>query len=108
MIANVFPAGPCPAGKALWHKVYWSEAPQAEPQAVGFSAGLSAAPQAEPQAEGFSAGLSAAPQADPQAAGLSPAPQAVPEACEEASLLFHSKRLESAIIMTSGKLFRSF
>ena len=31
--------------------VYLSPAPQAEPQAAGFSSGLSPAPQAEPQAE---------------------------------------------------------
>ena len=43
---------------------YLSEAPQAEPQAAGFSSGLSPAPQAEPQAAGFSSGLSPAPQAD--------------------------------------------
>ena len=45
--------------------------PQAEPQAVGFSSGLSSAPQAEPQAAGFSSGLSEAPQAVPQAAATS-------------------------------------
>jgi hypothetical protein len=47
---------------------YLSEAPQALPQAAGFSSGLSDAPQALPQAAGFSAGLSDAPQAVPQAA----------------------------------------
>jgi len=61
-----------------------SAAPQAEPQAAGASAGLSAAPQAEPQAAGFSSGLSDAPQAAPQEAA-------------EAVLLFHPKRLESAL-----------
>ena len=52
---------------------YFSPAPQAVPQAAGFSsAGLSPAPQALPQAAGFSsAGLSPAPQAAPQAAGFS-------------------------------------
>ena len=53
---------------------YLSPAPQAEPQAAGFSSGLSTAPQAEPQAAGFSSGLSAAPQE----AGLSDAPQGEP------------------------------
>jgi hypothetical protein len=33
---------------------YLSPAPQAEPQAAGFSSGLSPAPQAEPQAADFS------------------------------------------------------
>jgi hypothetical protein len=49
---------------------YLSEAPQAVPQAAGFSsAGLSEAPQAVPQAAGFfSAGLSEAPHAVPHAA----------------------------------------
>ncbi len=52
---------------------YLSPAPQALPQAAGFSsAGLSPAPQALPQAAGFSsAGLSPAPQALPQAAVFS-------------------------------------
>ena len=80
-----------------------SPAPQAEPQAAGFSAGLSPAPQAEPQAAGFSAGLSPAPQAEPQAAGfsagLSPVPQAVAGAAS--GLLFQPKRLERAMIVTS-------
>jgi hypothetical protein len=57
----------------ILHLAYFSPAPQAEPQAAGFSsAGLSPAPQADPQAAGFSsAGLSPAPQAAPQAAGFS-------------------------------------
>ena len=53
---------------------YLSPAPQAEPQAAGFSSGFSDAPQAEPQAAGVSSGLSAAPQE----AGLSDAPQEEP------------------------------
>ena len=58
---------------------------------------LSPAPQAEPQAAGFSAGLSAAPQAEPQAAGLSAAPQAVAGA--EAAFLFQPKRSERAMVV---------
>ena len=54
---------------------YLSPAPQAEPQAVGFSSGLSAAPQAA----GASAGLSAAPQAELQAAGFSSGLSAAPQ-----------------------------
>lgn len=82
---------------------YLSPAPQAVPQAAGVSAGLSPAPQAVPQA----AGLSPAPQAVPHAAGfsadLSPAPQAVPHAAAgDASIfLFHPKRFESAIVISS-------
>ncbi len=69
---------------------YLSPAPQALPQAAGFSSGLSAAPQAVPQAAGFSSGLSAAPQAVPHAAaGFS------------SVFLFHPNRLESAIIISS-------
>lgn len=49
---------------------FLSPAPQAEPQAAGFSSGLSALPQAA----GVSVGL---PEA-PQAAGLSDEPQAEP------------------------------
>ena len=84
-----------------------SPAPQAEPQAAGFSSGLSPAPQAEPQAAGFSSGLSPAPQAEPQAAGfssgLSPAPQAEPQAEATTSSFFFAQpnRLESAIMITS-------
>ena len=98
------PAGNC------FHRdrtAYLSPAPQAEPQAEGFSSDLSAAPQAEPQAAGFSSGLSAAPQAEPQAAGfssgLSAAPQAEPQAAAGVSsiFLFHPNRLESAMIVTS-------
>lgn len=86
---------------------YLSPAPHAVPHAAGVSAGLSPAPQAVPQAEGFSAGLSPAPQAVPHAAGfsagLSPAPQAVPHAAAgDASIfLFHPKRFESAIVISS-------
>ena len=67
-----------------------SPAPQAEPQAAGFSTGLSPAPQAEPQAAGFSAGLSAAPQA---VAGA------------EAAFLFQPKRSERAIVVYLQILF---
>lgn len=69
---------------AAWS--YLSPAPQAEPQAAGFSSGLPDAPQAEPQAAGFSSGLSAAPQA----AGLSDAPQEEPAQLD---------RLESAMVV---------
>ena len=65
---------------AVLFQTYLSDAPQAEPQAAGFSAGLSAAPQALPQAAGVSAGLSAAPHAAGVSAGLSAAPQALPQA----------------------------
>jgi hypothetical protein len=70
---------------------YLSPAPQALPQAAGFSEGLSEAPQA--------AGLSDAPQA----AGLSDAPQAVPQAEAEASSVFfvHPNKFKSDIICTS-------
>ena len=110
-------------GCILWEPCLYclSPAPQAEPQAVGFSAGLSPAPQAEPQAAGFSAVLSPAPQAEPQAAGfsvgLSPAPQAEPQAAgfsaglspapqavagaDASAFLFQPKRLEIAMIVTS-------
>ena len=63
---------------------YLSPAPQALPQAVGFSSLGSPAPQALPQAVGFSSLGSPAPQALPQAVGFSslgsPAPQALPQA----------------------------
>jgi hypothetical protein len=73
-----------------------SPAPQALPQAAGFSEGLSAAPQAA----GVSAGLSEAPQAAGVSAGLSEPPHAVPQAEDVASsLLFvHPNKFESAII----------
>nr|WP_231968759.1 hypothetical protein [Thermoanaerobacterium sp. RBIITD] len=74
---------------AWWLDYLLSPAPQAEPQAVGFSSGLSAAPQA--------AGASVAPQAAGASAGLSDAPQAEPQV-EAASFLFHPNRLESAIV----------
>ena len=67
-----------------------SPAPQAVPQAAGFSSGLSPAPQAVPQAAGFSSGLSPAPQAEP------------------AISLFHAKRLESAISSTSTLDFSGY
>ena len=84
---------------------FLSPAPQALPQAAGFSAGLSDAPQAAglsdaPQA----AGLSDAPQAAglsdaPQAAGLSDAPQAAAGAASP--FLFHPNKFDSAITSTS-------
>ena len=97
----MFPAGASPAGHrvSVNGTIYLSPAPQAEPQALGFSSGLSAAPQPA----GVSAGLSPAPQAEPQAAGfssgLSAAPQAEPQAAAGASFCFsfHPKRFESAI-----------
>ena len=81
--------------------------PQAEPQAEGFSSGLSPDPHAEPQAEGLSpdpqaAGLSP----DPHAAGLSPAPQAA--AAAVLLSLFQSDKFASAIIMTIPFLWRKF
>lgn len=82
-------------------QTYLSAAPQAEPHAAGFSAGLSPAPHAEPHAAGFSDGLSPAPHAEPHAAGfsdgLSPAPHAVPHAAVGAASLFHPDKLESAM-----------
>ena len=70
---------------------YLSPAPQALPQAAGFSSGLSAAPHAA----GVSAGLSPAPQA----AGFSDAPQALP-----AVFSFHPAMFDNAMIFTSVKL----
>ena len=70
---------------------YLSPAPQALPQAAGFSSGLSAVPQAA----GVSAGLSPAPHA----AGLSDAPQALP-----AVFPFHPAMFSNAMISTSVKL----
>lgn len=77
---------------------FLSAAPQAEPQAVGFSFGLSAAPQA--------VGLSAAPQAEPQAAGFFSGLSAAPQADVEASLSVfpHPDRSESAISISSFKI----
>nr|WP_308612162.1 hypothetical protein [uncultured Dialister sp.] len=74
---------------------YLSPAPQALPQAAGFSFGLSAAPQAA----GASAGLSPAPQAAgfsdaPHAAGLSDAPHALP-----AVFSFHPAMFDNAICL---------
>ena len=69
---------------------YLSPAPHAVPHAAGFSAGLSPAPQAVPHAAGFSAGLSPAPQAVPHAA-----------AGDASIFLFHPKRFESAIVISS-------
>ena len=81
--------------------IYLSPAPQALPQAEGFSSFFSSpAPQAEPQAEDFSSFLSPvvpqellAPQAEPQA--------------EAAFSSFHSARFASAILCTSVGLFRA-
>jgi hypothetical protein len=78
---------------------YLSPAPQALPQAAGFSSGAAA-----PQAAGASVG-SAAPQAAGASAGLSPAPQAEPH---DDALLFHSAMFESAIIITSLRSFDFF
>jgi hypothetical protein len=79
---------------------YLSPAPQALPQAAGFSSGLSAAPHAA----GVSAGLSPVPQAAgfsdaPHAAGLSDAPHALP-----AVFSFHPAMFDNAMIFTSVKL----
>ena len=82
-------------------QAYLSPAPQAEPQAAGFSSGLSEAPHAEPQAAGVSAGLSPAPQAEPQAAGFSPglseAPHAEPHAAVgfSVAILLHPNKFAS-------------
>ena len=74
-----------PTGNGWEEDYFLSPAPQAVPQAAGFSSGFSAAPQAAgasagfsaaPQAAGVSAGFSAAPQAAGVSAGLSAAPQA--------------------------------
>lgn len=73
------PDNPCTPAQT-----YLSAAPQAEPHAAGFSAGLSPAPHAEPHAAGFSD-------------GLSPAPHAVPHAAAGAASLFHPDKLESAM-----------
>ncbi len=88
---------------------YLPDAPQAEPQAAGFSSGAPAAPQAagavpgspdapqaEPQAAGFSSGEPAAPQAAGVSAGLSEAPQA-----EAARFSAHPASWESAMVMPS-------
>jgi hypothetical protein len=76
----------CTIGMLSQSDYYLSPAPQAEPQAAGFSSGsLSPAPQAEPQAAGFSSGF------------LSPAPQAA--AASTASFL--PNRFLSPIILTS-------
>jgi len=76
---------------------YLSDAPQAEPQAAGVLAGLSA----EPQATGASAGLSAEPQPAGASAGLSAEPQPVPQAEEAPILSFQPDKFESAIFITS-------
>jgi hypothetical protein len=102
-IIFVFPTNPGRIIHREFHEqvnYYLSPAPQALPQAAGFSEGLSEAPQA--------AGLSDAPQAAglsdaPHAAGLSDAPQAVPQAEAGASLVFfvHPNKFKSDIICTS-------
>ena len=74
-----------------------SLAPQAVPQAAGFSSGLSAAPQAA----GVSAGLSAAPQAAGVSAGLSDAPQAVPQAHAVLFSSAHPAMLDNAMVISS-------
>jgi hypothetical protein len=78
---------------------YLSDAPQAVPHAAGFSSGLSAAPQAVPHAAGFSSGLSAAPQAVPHAVLVF-----------AYTLLFHPKRFDNAIFVSSSDsfIFRQF
>jgi len=69
---------------------FLSPAPQAVPQAAGFSAGfLSPAPQAVPQAAGFSAGF------------LSPAPQAVPQAVPAFPSSFWAKKFFRDIFISS-------
>ncbi len=63
---ELFPAGKTVLPETVRNELIYlslSEAPQEEPQAAGFSSGLSPAPQAA----GFSSGLSPAPQAEPQA-----------------------------------------
>ncbi len=86
---------------------YLSPAPQALPQAAGFSSGLSAAPHAA----GFSSGLSAAPHAAgvsaglspaPHAAGLSDAPQALPTVFS-----FHPAMFDNAMVCTSSMILFS-
>nr|WP_298780202.1 hypothetical protein [uncultured Fretibacterium sp.] len=73
--------------------------PHRERFELGWDYFLSAAPQAEPQAAGFSFGLSAAPQAAGFSSGLSAAPQADVEA--SLSVVPHPDRLESAISISS-------
>lgn len=88
----MFPTGILQPEASAELKSYLSPAPQAEPQAAGFSSGLSEAPQADPQAVGFSAGSSAAPQADPQA--------------EATFSSFHPAKLERAIVLYLPFRFR--
>jgi hypothetical protein len=71
-----------------------SPAPQEDPQADGFSCGLSPAPQAA----GASAGLSSAPQAAGFSLGLSPAPQAAPQPLAVLSSV-HPERFDNAMIV---------
>ena len=105
-----------PTGNGWEDDYFLSPAPQAEPQAAGFSVGFSAAPQAAgasaglsaaPQAAGASAGLSAAPQAAGVSAGLSAAPQAAAGAFCSSSFLPHPNRLESAIVLSSLDFVRA-
>jgi len=72
-----------PPGDSLFVS-YLSPAPQALPQADGFSSGLSS-------------GLSPAPHALPQAAGFSSGLSPAPHALEEISL-FHASMFDSAIV----------
>jgi hypothetical protein len=92
---------------AAQENYFLSPAPQAAPQAAGFSAGLSEAPQAAPHAAGFSAGA-AAPQAAGASAGLSEAPQAAPQAEAAVSFFFQLNRFARPIVVSSYVLFRRF
>jgi hypothetical protein len=101
------PFGNCGSGvkRSRTENYFLSPAPQAAPQAAGFSAGLSEAPQAAPHAAGFSAGA-AAPQAAGASAGLSEAPHAAPQAAEAAvSFFFQLNRFARPIVVSSYVLF---
>ena len=86
---------------------YLSPAPQALPQAAGFSSGLSAAPHAAGVSAGFSDAVASLRLCEldvpwtsaEQAAGLSDAPQALP-----AVFSFHPAMFDNAMIFTSVKL----
>jgi hypothetical protein len=101
------PFGNCGSGvkRSRTENYFLSPAPQAAPQAAGFSAGLSEAPQAAPHAAGFSAGA-AAPQAAGASAGLSEAPHAAPQAEAAVSFFFQLNRFARPIVITSYVLFR--
>ena len=94
----MFPARTSPSGTGSWTN-YLSPAPQAEPQAEGFSSGLSE----EPQAAGASAGLSEAPQALPQAGDAKRFQEA-----RFASAMYFSSLLDSTVRLwlyyNNGKL----